>query len=257
MLETTWAWWGVLSTICLVHAALFAKHNVPRWHQLPRWASYTGATFVCCAFLRSFFPVNWSVRPHACLLDTPGRIIGGDMFDRFVAQSMELSIGYLMAHANANAAECMGLDRMAAVARLCFWPIAMAQCCCWRGEITDNKWWHVVEESLWGCGFAVHTILSVLALVASHLDDYSVGGTRALARRFYAKVVPLGALYCGYMFAVDIPMYFEQWRCAPGLEPAPMLCVVSPATNDSLGGPRTVPTRTRAPCTTSGATGSA
>ena len=134
---------------------------------------------------------------------------------RFVAQSMELSIGYLMAHANANAAECMGLDRMAAVARLCFWPIAMAQCCCWRGEITDNKWWHVVEESLWGCGFAVHTILSVLALVASHLDDYSVGGTRALARRFYAKVVPLGALYCGYMFAVDIPMYLEQWRCAP------------------------------------------
>ena len=50
------------------------------------------------------------------------------------------------------------------VARLCAWPIVLAQGCCWWGEITDNKLWHVFEETLWGSGFAVHMLLAALAL---------------------------------------------------------------------------------------------
>ena len=54
----------------------------------------------------------------------------------------------------------IGLPNSACLAGWCSLPIVVAQGCCWCGVITDNKIWHVAEESLWGAAFAMHCFLA-------------------------------------------------------------------------------------------------
>ena len=161
------AWWACTVAVAGVQAVIALEFSRRQKDSVPDWARFCFAAFSVGALLRSAFPIRWSTRPHACLIDTPFRVVGGHMFDRVVAQTAEVSFGALVAFSSDHHLAHLGLPRTAAVARACAWPIVLAQCCCWIGEITDNKLWHVYEESLWGSTFAVHAALACFALVMS------------------------------------------------------------------------------------------
>ena len=178
---------------------------------MPRWALGCAVCFSVAAFIRSAFPVRWSSRPHACLFDLPYGILGSDMFDRFVAQSAEVSLGFLVAYMAGTHLDTLGLTWAARLVRVLAWPIVLAQCCCWVGEVSDNKLWHVFEESLWGITFAFHAVIAALAQMYGH-DTAKTPNAEAHAR---TQLLTLGAVsvpYVYFMFAMDVPMYYHQWR---------------------------------------------
>ena len=130
----TWLWWACLNINTLGQAVFFTRKYAPVHKELPRWAKVCGFTFAWGAFLRACFPVNWATRPHACLFYTPGRVVGGDIFDRLVAQSIEMSIGTVVAMTSWNAARVLGLQKIAAVARFCI-PVSYTHL---RAHETDS-----------------------------------------------------------------------------------------------------------------------
>jgi len=142
-------------------------------------------------------------------------VLGSDLFDRLVANCAEVSFGALIAEVSGFHLDILGLRWLPAVARLCAWPIVLAQACCWTGEISDNKLWHVVEESLWGGTFALHTALACAALLQP-----ADGKAAASSRSCLLAIASLSAAYVYFMVAVDIPMYYAQWRAdeARGVE---------------------------------------
>lgn len=199
-----------MQAVAFVHLAAFSRSVVPRW------ALCLGLTFAVGAWLRALFPVRWSTRPHACLFTTPMAVIGSDMFDRFVAQSIEMSFGFLIAHVHATHLDTLSLPRAAALSRLLAWPICMAQCCCWVGEVTDNKLWHAIEESHWAFTFAMHAAVSACAwLLSRHaqLAKIVAGEQQALsrARGVLAMIFLLSVPYVHFMVNVDVPMYYSQY----------------------------------------------
>ena len=185
----TYVWWAALTAVTACHALLSVRFARRSAGAVPSWALGYVVVFSVAAFVRSAFVVRWSSRPHACLFDTPcvtrhsrsaqhtsakptrlalacaDRVLGSDLFDRLVANCAEVSFGALIAEVSGFHLDILGLRWLPAVARLCAWPIVLAQACCWTGEISDNKLWHVVEESLWGGTFALHTALACAALL--------------------------------------------------------------------------------------------
>ena len=212
----TYVWWVSLCVVTFIEAVLFTAF-ARRETKVPYWAKFCLVAFALGAHFRSVVPVRWATRPHGCLYESPYRILGGDMLDRFVAQTAEVSLGALVAFTSGTHLDTLGLSRMAALARFCVWPIVLAQCCCWVGEISDNKLWHVFEESLWGSTFSVHALLAAAAWLttASWSAEPTGKGRSAAAVKARSFLLILGLLclpYVHFMFTVDVPMYHEQWR---------------------------------------------
>lgn len=79
--------------------------------------------------------------------------------------------------------------------------IAIAEINSWNAVLTTRNIGHVAEETLWG----TVAVLSVAAM----LGLWRRVGARG--RRWLAVAIAAGTLYAGYMFLVDVPMYWSRW----------------------------------------------
>jgi hypothetical protein len=120
---------------------------------------------------------------------------------RSVATIAELCFAAQWALLLREAAQVTGSRFANTVSRSLLPLIVTAEICSWHAVLTTSNLGHVAEESLWG--------LCALLLALSFL---------ALWPRVEARHRPLLALGCAaatvyvaYMFAVDVPMYWERW----------------------------------------------
>jgi hypothetical protein len=80
--------------------------------------------------------------------------------------------------------------------------IVLAECCSWYAVITTSYLGNTLENSLWAVTFLLIAVALLLLL-----DRFA--GTMRLA----IAAALLGVLgYVSFMFAVDVPMYFERWQ---------------------------------------------
>jgi hypothetical protein len=79
--------------------------------------------------------------------------------------------------------------------------IAVAELFSWYSVLTTSNLGHVIEESLWG--------LSAALLVASLIAIWPRAS--ASMRPLLAAWCAAGIAYVGFMFLVDVPMYWSRW----------------------------------------------
>jgi len=79
--------------------------------------------------------------------------------------------------------------------------IVLAEICSWYSVLTTSNIGHVIEESLWG--------LAAALLVASLLSLWPRVSARV--RPMLLAMALTGLAYVGFMFMVDVPMYWERW----------------------------------------------
>ena len=213
-LGATWLWWCSLSLVSTIHLGLVMRLAASLdFNKLPaasRLVVRCTIVFAIGAVIRTVIPVRWGTRPHACLFDVPfdGNFFGSDLMDRLTANAAELSMGALVAQSTALVHASLGHHRLASASRVLFWPIAAAQLACWYGCATDIKLLHVIEESLWGSTFAAHALLAACGWLLAVCE----GVGRSLQCGIHLAVLLLSSLYVVFMFGVDVPMYYEQWR---------------------------------------------
>lgn len=217
--ERTRLWYMAQTAASGLHFVLsirFAKREA----SAPAWVSFCLVAFSTSAFFRSTFPINWSTRPHCCLIEVPyAPFLGSDVVDRLFAQTAEVSFGFLIAFTCGRHVESLQQHKTAALARLLAWPTVLAQVNCWIGEITDNKMWHVFEETLWGSTMAMQAMLCAFAVFGARDVSKKAGQpqTEFLAARRHASVCLISFCiiclpYVYFMFSVDVPMYYGQWQ---------------------------------------------
>ena len=79
--------------------------------------------------------------------------------------------------------------------------IAVAECFSWYAVLTTANIGHVVEESLWG--------ISALLMVVSMIKIWPTCRNSMKAMLVFWGL--MGTVYVGYMFLVDVPMYWQRW----------------------------------------------
>jgi len=79
--------------------------------------------------------------------------------------------------------------------------IAVAETCSWYSVLTTSNIGHVIEESLWG----VSAALLVASLLFLRLHS------SARLRPMLLAMCLTGIAYVGFMFLVDVPMYWSRW----------------------------------------------
>ena len=79
--------------------------------------------------------------------------------------------------------------------------IAVAETCSWYSVLTTSNIGQVIEESLWGVAAAL--------LVASLLSLWLQSSPRL--RPVLLAMCLTGIAYVGFMFLVDVPMYWSRW----------------------------------------------
>lgn len=97
----------------------------------------------------------------------------------------------------------LGPDGLAHTVSLAIVPlVAVAELASWYAVLTTTQRGHVVENSLWGVAGAL--------VVASLM----VIGPRRLVALYYPTVAwcVAGVAYVGFIFLVDVPMYWSRWR---------------------------------------------
>ena len=186
------AWW--LSAVALERrkAALAADVFGARRLQLVLSGVYVAG----CAF-RSFFPV-YDV-PRIGLLDS---WLSSVLLGRSVATVAELCF---VAQWALLLGECARASRsvLAGVVSRALVPlIATAEVCSWYSVLTTSNLGHTAEESLWGLAAAL------LVVAAAGLWMRAAAGGR---RPVLLAACAAGSIYVGYMFLVDVPMYWTRW----------------------------------------------
>ncbi len=79
--------------------------------------------------------------------------------------------------------------------------IAVAEAFSWYSVLSTSNLGHVIEETIWG--------LSAALMVASLIAIWPV--CDAAVRRLLAAWCAMGMVYVGFMFLVDVPMYWSRW----------------------------------------------
>jgi hypothetical protein len=79
--------------------------------------------------------------------------------------------------------------------------IVLAETCSWYSVLTTSNIGHVIEESLWGVAAAL--------LVASLVSVWPRASARL--RPMLLALCVTGTAYVGFMFLVDVPMYWSRW----------------------------------------------
>jgi hypothetical protein len=147
-----------------------------------------------CAF-RSAFPV----------FDVPRQVIvdswlSSVLVGRSVATVAELCFvtqwALLLRELSSGAALRFGRRTAAAIVPM----IVVAELCSWHAVLTASNLGHVIEESLWGLSAAL-VVASLVALWPR---------CRPALRPLLAACAALGVAYVGYMFCVDVPMYWSR-----------------------------------------------
>lgn len=188
-----WCW-----TAWRVHRADLPGHAYADLdeHRLRRTQLWLSAAYVFgCAF-RSVVPV-YDV-PRLAMVDAPWANV---LVGRSVATIAELCFAAqwsLMLQSTAR-----GVDRpLARLAALQIVPlIVVAEFCSWYSVLTTSNLGHTFEELLWGLSAAIVAacLLSLAPRVAPR------------QRTLLVVWVAATLAYALYMFAVDVPMYWQRW----------------------------------------------
>ena len=186
------AWWLSAAALERRKASLAADVFGARRLQLVLSGVYVAG----CAF-RSFFPV-YDV-PRIGLLDS---WLSSVLLGRSVATVAELCF---VAQWALLLGECARASRsvLAGVVSRALVPlIATAEVCSWYSVLTTSNLGHTAEESLWGFAAAL------LVVAAAGLWMRAAAGGR---RPVLLAACAAGSIYVGYMFLVDVPMYWTRW----------------------------------------------
>lgn len=200
----TLRWWTLLCGVSVLNVAAWALTVAVvrrRAAQAALGAAATAqlvlsAAYVAgCAF-RSVFPV-YDV-PRLALIDSAASAV---LVGRSVATVAELCFAAQWAcllNGLAQEAGSTGARRVAwAVVPL----IALAEVCSWTAVLTTSNLGHVLEETIWG-SVALALVCALLPLMPR---------LAPARRRFVALCGVAGIAYVGYMFLVDVPMYWSRW----------------------------------------------
>ncbi|WP_326542719.1 hypothetical protein [Pseudorhodoferax sp.] len=206
MLEPTALWRSALGAVAVLNIAVWCwtawrvhRADLPAdaaWHGLRRLQLWLSAGYVFgCAF-RSWVPV-YDI-PRLVMVEAPWSSV---LVGRSVATVAELCFAAQWALMLKDTTR--GGDRpLARLAALQIVPlIVLAELCSWYSVLSTSNLGHTIEESLWGLCAAL-VALCLLALwprTAPHQRPLLV-----------LWVVAAGA-YALYMFAVDVPMYWQRW----------------------------------------------
>jgi hypothetical protein len=149
-----------------------------------------------CGF-RSFLPV-YDI-PRLVLVDSS---LSSVVVGRSVATIAELSFAaqwaLILHHLAVSTHSPFGQAVSIAIVPL----IALAQCCCWQAVLTTAQRGHIVENSIWGVSAAL-VVISLLVIGPYQLAE------------LYPPIIAWcigGAVYVGFMFFSDVPMYWSRWR---------------------------------------------
>lgn len=83
-----------------------------------------------------------------------------------------------------------------------FIAIVLAEIFSWRGCLTTNQKWNVIEESIWAFSSVVITFIAIILI--NKEKNHSI-------KKFLYYIIIATVLYETFMLTVDIPMY--QKRC--------------------------------------------
>ena len=79
--------------------------------------------------------------------------------------------------------------------------ILVAEVCSWYSVLTTSNLGHVLEETIWGLSAAL-LVVSVIGMWPHCTPE---------SRPVMAALWAIGAAYVGFMFLVDVPMYWQRW----------------------------------------------
>jgi hypothetical protein len=200
------SWWTFLCAVSALNLLAWALSALAIEHRLPelgdevyrarRLQLLLSAGYVAgCAF-RSAFPV----------FDVPRQVIvdswlSSVVVGRSVATVAELCFvtqwALLLRETSQAAGSRFGQRTAVALVPM----IVVAEVCSWHAVLTTSNLGHVIEESLWG--------LSAALAVAGMLVLWP--RCRPALRPLLATCCGAGVVYVGYMFLVDVPMYWGRW----------------------------------------------
>lgn len=199
-------WWALLCTVSaanvlawLAAAALLRRRQAQFTHDelaLRRALLLLSAGYVLGCAYRSVFPV-FDVQRLVVVDSWLSSILIG----RTVATLAELCFAAQWALLLRSLAQQTDQRFGLRVAYLLVPVIALAELCSWLAVLTTANLGHVVEETVWGLCAAL--LVTSLALMWPHCTRRS--------RVLLATLCPAGAAYVGFMFAVDVPMYWSRW----------------------------------------------
>jgi hypothetical protein len=203
---TVQTWWLFLCGVGTLNVAawalsvrLLARRRTslhPEVYQTRRLLMLLSAVYVFGCAYRCFFLV-YDV-PRICLFDT---WFSSVLVGRTVATLAELSFVAQWALMLRESSRVTG-SMVGKVVALALVPlIAIAETCSWYSVLTTSNIGHVAEETLWGLSVAL-----LLASVIVVLPRSSPARRPALLAWCLA-----GLVYVGFMFSVDVPMYWARW----------------------------------------------
>ncbi len=148
-----------------------------------------------CAF-RSVLPV-FDV-PRIVMIDTwLASIIVGRSVATIAELCFAMQWALLLRELSNEANSALGKAASIAMVPL----IAVAEVCSWYSVLTTSNLGHVFEETLWA--------VSAAMLIVSLVSVWSRSNARL--RPVLAIICAAGVAYIGFMFLVDVPMYFSRW----------------------------------------------
>lgn len=199
-------WWMFLCLVAALNIAMWSVSAAMLRHRrvaMPvalyaarrRQLLLSAAYVFGCAF-RSAFPV-FDI-PRLCLFNY---WISSVVVGRSVATVAELCFvtqWALMMYETAGATGSIVARRIS----LTIVPlIVIAEICSWTAVLTTSNLGHVFENSLWGISAAL-MVISMLTVWPRSAANF---------RPLLIAISAIAVAYVGYMFLVDVPMYWARW----------------------------------------------
>ena len=206
MAVETLTWWAVLSSVAVANVVFWALSVRVLRPQLVS-ADAFDRDFRRLQLLLSFgYVAGCAWRSVLPVYDVPRLVLVDSWFSsvivgRSVATVAELCFAAQWALLLRAVAQSGDSPAVRFVSRLIVPLIVAAEVCSWHAVLTTANLGHVIEESLWG--------LSAALLVVSMV----VMGPRCPSSWRPAIIAGCAAAtaYVGYMFLVDVPMYWSRW----------------------------------------------
>ena len=206
MTDNVFLWWLFLCVVSGLNilawslsCAVLAKRRAtmpPDAHATRRLLLILCAGYTLGCAYRAVMPV-YDV-PRLTLFDT---WLASVFIGRSVATIAELCFAAQWALLLREFSRAGGSTFGSAAARLIVPLIVIAECCSWYSVLTTSNLGHAFEESIWGL-CAVLIVVSLLTLTPRYN-----GRVRQLLWLWSAA----GAMYVGYIYLVDVPMYWSRW----------------------------------------------
>jgi hypothetical protein len=206
MTEAVVTWWCTLCTV--------AAFNIVAWswsafalrrgkaglstelYKARRLQLQLSAVYVFGCAYRSIFPV-FDI-PRVCLVDS---WLSSVIVGRSVATVAELCFVAQWAALLREGARATGSIVARFASRTVLPLIGIAETCSWYSVLTTDNIGHTAEESLWGISAAL--FLAGIAVMGSR----SARDRRPLLLLWGVAA----AAYVGFMYLVDVPMYWSRW----------------------------------------------